>query len=61
MDGNGRVARFTMNLMLASGGYQWTVIRVEDRDQYMAALESASVSDDVTPFAKFLSGCVARC
>jgi fido (protein-threonine AMPylation protein) len=61
MDGNGRVARFTMNLMLASGGYPWTVIRVEDRDQYMAALESASVSDDVTPFAKFLSGCVARC
>jgi hypothetical protein len=31
-DGNGRVARFLMNAMLASGGYPWTVIRVEDRD-----------------------------
>ena len=30
-DGNGRMARFLMNAMLASGGYPWTVIRVEDR------------------------------
>ena len=30
-DGNGRIARFLMNAMLASGGYPWTVIRVEDR------------------------------
>jgi len=60
MDGNGRMARFAMNLMLASGGYPWTVIRVEDRDRYMRALESASVSDDIMPFAEFLSGCVAQ-
>jgi Fic family protein len=31
MDGNGRMARFLMNAMLASGGYPWTVVRVEDR------------------------------
>ena len=30
-DGNGRMARFLMNAMLASGGYPWTVVRVEDR------------------------------
>lgn len=60
MDGNGRMARFAMNLMLASGGYPWTVIRVEDRDKYMKALESASVSDDITPFAEFLSVRVTR-
>jgi fido (protein-threonine AMPylation protein) len=59
MDGNGRIARFTMNLMLASGGYPWTVIRVEDRNRYMGALESASVSDDIMPFAEFVSGCLA--
>jgi hypothetical protein len=29
-DGNGRMARFLMNAMLASGGYPWSVIRVED-------------------------------
>ena len=61
MDGNGRVARFTMNLMLASGGYPWTVIRVDDRDRYMSALESASVSDDILPFAKFVAEFVAQC
>lgn len=44
MDGNGRMARFTKNLMLDSGGYPWTVIRVEDRaTYYMEALEKASV------------------
>jgi len=43
MDGNGRIARFLMNVMLASGGYQWTVIPVGKRDEYMAALEKASV------------------
>ena len=34
-DGNGRLARFLMNAMLASGGYPWTVIRVEDRTAYL--------------------------
>ncbi|MDE0419113.1 MAG: Fic family protein, partial [bacterium] len=54
-DGNGRVARFVMNAMLASGGYQWTVIRVEDRDAYLAALESASIDQDIRPFAQFVA------
>ena len=27
-DGNGRIGRFLMNLMLASGGYPWTIIPV---------------------------------
>jgi Fic family protein len=56
MDGNGRMARFTMNLMLAEGGYPWTVIRVDDRDAYMEALEIASAKDDLEPFAHFLAG-----
>lgn len=54
-DGNGRMARFLMNAMLASGGYPWTVVRVEDRDRYLAGLESASVDMDVRPFAAFLA------
>jgi len=55
MDGNGRVGRFLMNLMLASGGYPWTVIPVTERDQYMNALEKASVDQDIVPFAKFIA------
>jgi Fic family protein len=54
MDGNGRMGRFLMNVMLASGGYPWTVIPVEERKTYMEALESASVHADIEPFAKFL-------
>ena len=54
-DGNGRMARFVMNVLLASGGYPWTVIRVDDRDAYLASLESASINQDITPFARFLA------
>ena len=59
LDGNGRLARFTMNLMLASGGYPWTVIRVDDRASYMEALEKASVEDDLSTFSAFVAGCVS--
>lgn len=59
-DGNGRMARFLMNAMLASGGYPWTVIRVEDRAAYMSALESASVSMNIGPFAAFIAERVTR-
>jgi Fic family protein len=54
-DGNGRMARFVMNTMLASGGYPWTVIRVEDRDAYLAALDHASIDMNVDPFARFIA------
>ena len=54
-DGNGRMARFLMNTMLASGGYPWTVVRVEDRTAYLAALELASVNTNIEPFANFIS------
>ncbi len=56
MDGNGRMGRFLMNTMLASGGYSWTVIPVERRLDYMAALERASVEQDIVPFTGFLAG-----
>ena len=60
MDGNGRIGRFLMNLMLASGGYPWTVIPVQDRKTYMEALEEASVAENIVPFADFLAGLVKR-
>ena len=55
MDGNGRMARFIMNVMLASGGYPWTVIPVERRAAYMTALEDASVRQNIKPFADYLA------
>ena len=53
-DGNGRMARFLMNVMLASGNYAWTVIKLDKREHYMSALEKASVGNDITDFAKFI-------
>ncbi|MGF7081486.1 Fic family protein [Mucilaginibacter sp. UYCu711] len=55
MDGNGRMGRFMMNVMLSSGGYPWTVIPVERRVEYMSSLEVASVDGDIGPFAKFIA------
>ncbi len=54
-DGNGRMARFLMNAMLASGGYPWTVIRVRDRNAYLRALDSASIDMDISPFSVFVA------
>jgi hypothetical protein len=48
-----RMARFLMNAMLASGGYPWTVIRVDDRAGYLSALDSAGIDLDIAPFAEF--------
>lgn len=60
MDGNGRMGRFLMNVMMASGGYPWTVVPVADRKTYMEALEKASVGEDIEPFTDFLAGLVKK-
>jgi len=54
-DRNGRIGRFLMNTMLASGGYPWTVLRVANRSNYLAACESASTGRDIKPFAEFIA------
>lgn len=54
-DGNGRIGRFILNSLLAAGGYPWTVIRVEHRKAYMAALENASVRHDISDFTRFVA------
>lgn len=55
MDGNGRMGRFLMNVMFASGGYPWTVIPVEERERYMKSLERASVEKDIEDFAQYIA------
>ncbi len=54
MDGNGRLGRFIMNAMLASGGYPWTVVNVTHRTHYLIALENASVNHDISSFTIFI-------
>lgn len=60
MDGNGRMARFLLNTMLASGGYPWTIIPLSRRDEYMKALEKASVLGDITDFTRIIAELVSN-
>jgi len=58
-DGNGRMGRFLMNLMVASGGWRWTLVTLDTRDAYMSALEQASVHRDIVPFTRYLAARLA--
>src|SRR5260370_29702208 len=48
------MASFLMNVMLGSGGYPWTVIRIRDRKSYLGALDRASIEMDIHPFTTFI-------
>ena len=54
-DGNGRMARFLMNVLLVTAGYPWTVVRVRRRAQYLDSLEAASTGGRIESFAAFIA------
>lgn len=60
IDGNGRSARLLMNLILMRNGYPITVIKTENRDIYMKALEKASVDDDTNDFVEIVADAVDK-
>lgn len=45
---------------MASGGFSWIIIPVDKRNEYLTALEKASVNQDIDDFAKFVAGLVAE-
>ncbi|EKE68337.1 MULTISPECIES: Fic family protein [Roseobacteraceae] len=55
IDGNGRIARFLMNVMMIAAGQPWTGVRFEQRKAYMAVLETASVTGGIRPFDSLLA------
>lgn len=57
IDGNGRVSRLLMNLMLMRYGYPIAVVTREDRLRYYDALEISQASD-LTPFVALISECI---
>jgi Fic family protein len=58
MDGNGRLSRFLMNYLLTTGGYPWTIVTVQSRAAYLAALEQASTYRNIKPFADLICGLI---
>lgn len=60
MDGNGRLSRLLMNLILCSARLPWTIIRAEERREYFDALEQADIREDYAPFARFIADRVTR-
>lgn len=58
-DGNGRTARLVMNYHLLRQGYPHTIIEVEDRVEYLTALEEANAGR-CERFAAFILRSVAR-
>lgn len=57
IDGNGRVARLIMNLMLMRYGYPIAIITKEDRLRYYDALEISQASD-LSPFIALVTECI---
>lgn len=58
-DGNGRVSRLLMNLVLLQAGYPPVIIDVKDKHDYYQRLQMAN-DGDVRPFIRFVAVCTER-
>ena len=56
-DGNGRMARLLMNMILVKHGYTVAIVAREKRDLYLEELERADRSEDLIQFIDFIASC----
>ncbi len=56
-DGNGRMARLLMNMILIRHGYTVAMIRRENRDEYLSKLEQTDRTEDLTEFINYVARC----
>lgn len=54
-DGNGRMARLLMNMILIKHGYTVSLIQHDDRDGYLGQLEKADKTEDLTEFINYIA------
>lgn len=59
-DGNGRMARLLMNLILLRNRYPFAVIKKVDRKKYLDALDAVSGKGDFEPFLIYIARCVEQ-
>ncbi|GFP74186.1 hypothetical protein bsdtw1_00231 [Clostridium fungisolvens] len=60
IDGNGRTARLLMNLILMRNGYPISIIKTENRDEYMKSLEIASTEGNLNDFIDIVKNAVDK-
>ena len=56
-DGNGRMARLLMNMIVMKHGYTVAVVRREMRDQYIDELERLDRTEELAQFTDFIASC----
>ncbi len=56
-DGNGRMARLLMNLILIKHGYSVALIRQQDRARYIDEIERVDKTEDLTRFIDYMASC----
>lgn len=58
-DGNGRMARLLMNLILMTHGMPIAIVNTEDKENYYSTLRQAD-GGDIAAFVTYVAGCVIR-
>lgn len=56
-DGNGRMARLLMNMILIKHGYTVAIIRQDDRAGHIDSLERVDKTEDLTEFIDYVARC----
>lgn len=72
-DGNGRIARLLVNFILLRAGYPMIIVRTDDKDSYLNALNRSDINvgmvpsdgakaelEDIQPFVDYINGCMER-
>lgn len=60
VDGNGRVARLLMNLVLLQQGFWPIIIRPRDRKKYINSIEKGQLTQDTTAYEEFMYKALER-
>ena len=56
-DGNGRMARLLMNLILIRHGYTVAIVQSGERERYLQELERADRTEDLAQFIDYVASC----
>ncbi|MCY3809698.1 MAG: Fic family protein [Gemmatimonadetes bacterium] len=56
-DGNGRMARLLMNMILIRHGYTVAIVERENRSRYIQEIEDIAKTEDLSRFIEFIASC----